>query len=179
MDAPPPTPGDDKDWTWVLERPCPECGYDALAVADEDLAGALTENARHWQDVLDRLGERARERPEPTVWSPLEYACHVRDVHVVMGGRVWLMLHHDDPEFPNWDQDATAEEEAYHAQDVATVRDGLTREAAVVSDLYDTVTGAAWRRSGRRDNGSTFTVASLGRYHLHDVVHHLVDVERA
>ena len=23
---------DDKDWTWVLERPCPECGFDAATV---------------------------------------------------------------------------------------------------------------------------------------------------
>ena len=23
---------DDKDWTWVLERPCPECGFDASAL---------------------------------------------------------------------------------------------------------------------------------------------------
>ena len=22
---------DTKDWTWVLERPCPECGFEALA----------------------------------------------------------------------------------------------------------------------------------------------------
>jgi hypothetical protein len=38
------------------------------------------------------------------------------------------------------------------------------------------VVGAAWDRPGLRSNGSRFTVASLGRYHLHDVVHHLRDV---
>ena len=36
--------------------------------------------------------------------------------------------------------------------------------------------GAAWDRDGVRSGGSRFTVASLGRYHLHDVVHHLWDV---
>ena len=34
----------------------------------------------------------------------------------------------------------------------------------------------AWDRRGTRSNGSVFTVESLGRYHLHDVVHHLWDV---
>jgi hypothetical protein len=33
-----------------------------------------------------------------------------------------------------------------------------------------------WGRRGTRSNGDVFTVESLGRYHLHDVVHHLWDV---
>ncbi|HEY5013683.1 MAG TPA: DinB family protein, partial [Acidimicrobiia bacterium] len=28
---------DTKDWTWVLERPCPECGFDASAFAREQV----------------------------------------------------------------------------------------------------------------------------------------------
>ena len=33
-----------------------------------------------------------------------------------------------------------------------------------------------WDRPGRRSNGSVFTVDTLGRYHLHDLVHHRWDV---
>ena len=33
---------DVKDWTWVLERPCPECGLDASAVTPGSLADAFT-----------------------------------------------------------------------------------------------------------------------------------------
>ena len=33
---------DDKDWTWVLETPCPECGFVATTVAVEDVVGLLT-----------------------------------------------------------------------------------------------------------------------------------------
>ena len=28
---------DTKDWTWVLERPCPECGFDASSVSFDDV----------------------------------------------------------------------------------------------------------------------------------------------
>ena len=45
---------DTKDWTWVLERPCPECGFDASSV---DLAGVpelILANAAAWRDVLAR-----------------------------------------------------------------------------------------------------------------------------
>ena len=30
---------DDKNWTWVLERECPECGFDAPAVDVERVGG--------------------------------------------------------------------------------------------------------------------------------------------
>ena len=34
----------------------------------------------------------------------------------------------------------------------------------------------AWQRGGTRSNGDRFTVDSLARYHLHDLVHHAHDV---
>ena len=41
---------------------------------------------------------------------------------------------------------------------------------------FDEVPHDAWERTGRRSNGSFFTVRTLGQYFLHDVVHHLHDV---
>ncbi|MDP9821675.1 hypothetical protein J2S59_001484 [Nocardioides massiliensis] len=178
MSTPAPIPPDDKDWTWVLERPCPDCGYDAARVGVASIPATIAGNTALWLDLLDELGEASRTRPAPEVWSPLEYACHVRDVHRVMGARVWLMLQHSDPEFGNWDQDATAIEEAYHLADPAVVRRELTQESEAVCATYEQIPESAWTRTGRRDNGSVFTVASLARYHLHDVVHHAWDVGR-
>jgi hypothetical protein len=167
---------DTKDWTWVLERPCPECGYDASAVADEDLPELLHENTRDWFPVLD--GPAAAVRPAADVWSPLEYACHVRDVHLLFDRRLHQLLDEDDPQFANWDQDQTAVEQGYDEQDPATVSVELVEAAAVVAATYAGVRGDQWQRPGRRSDGSVFTVASLGRYHLHDVVHHVGDVRR-
>jgi hypothetical protein len=110
------------------------------------------------------------------VWSPLEYACHVRDVHEVFARRVHLMLDEDDPLFDNWDQDAAALEKRYDEQDPATVAVELVERAAEAAAAYAVVGEGRWERQGRRSNGSAFTIASLGRYHLHDVVHHLWDI---
>jgi DinB superfamily len=165
---------DTKDWTWVLDRACPECGFDAAGIAPDDLARALRTDAQTWARVLRR--PEVRRRPAPDVWSPLEYACHVRDVHRTMRARVLLMLEQDAPTFPNWDQDATAVDERYGEQDPAAVADELVAAADAAAGAYEQVTGLAWDRTGVRSNGSRFTVASLGRYHLHDVVHHLADV---
>ena len=43
---------DAKDWTWVLERPCPECGLDTQSFSGEAVAGMIRANAEAWQDVL-------------------------------------------------------------------------------------------------------------------------------
>lgn len=165
---------DTKDWTWVLERPCGECGFDPASVEVTDLADAIHRNTRGWFGALD--GPEATVRPDESTWSRLEYACHVRDVHRIFRGRVQLMLREDDPEFENWDQDVTAVEDRYDEQDPSVVVVELLEAAADVAGTYAQVDGEQWGRTGRRSNGSVFTVASIGRYHLHDIVHHLNDI---
>lgn len=165
---------DTKDWTWVLERPCPECGFDARSVEPTALPAQLRDAAAPWRDVLAR--NDAAVRPADNIWSALEYACHVRDVHRIFDERVGRMLGEDDPGFASWDQDVTAVEDRYDEQDPATVADELVAAADAVAARYAGVAGDAWQRTGRRSDGSVFTVDTIGRYHLHDVVHHLVDV---
>jgi hypothetical protein len=174
MALPPPIEPDTKDWTWVLERPCPDCGFVARDVPVEELPGALVENAAAWVTAL--AGHAVATRPAPEVWSVLEYACHVRDVHRVFGRRVHQLLTEDEPRFANWDQDATAVEDGYAAQDPAVVGPELLAAAAAVAEQYAAVPPDAWGRRGTRSNGSEFTLETLGRYHLHDVVHHLHDI---
>jgi hypothetical protein len=165
---------DTKDWTWVLERACPECGFDAATVRREEVKNRIYANASAWQRVLEQPDVPVR--PSSGVWSPLEYACHVRDVHRVFGERVQMMLAVDDPLFENWDQDEAAVRGAYAAQDPATVAAELVAAAAAVSRSYGGIDGPLWDRPGRRSNDSVFTIDSLSRYHLHDVEHHLHDV---
>jgi hypothetical protein len=171
---PGPAIGDDKDWTWAAERTCPDCGYRPLTVAGPDLGAALRDSSDRWRRVL--AGARVRDRPRPEVWSPLEYACHVRDVHRLFTARVGLMLAEDDPEFADWDQDGAAVAGRYWEQQPEAVADELAQAAEVTAARYDAVPPDAWGRTGRRSNGAMFTVTSIGRYHLHDVVHHLYDV---
>jgi len=167
---------DTKDWTWVLERRCPECGFDAAVVPAEAIAPRLRDNAGGWAAVLGEAPERLRRRPRDDRWSPLEYACHVRDVFRLFGRRLGLMLGEDDPLFANWDQDATAVDDRYHEQDPAVVAGELAVAADALAAAFETVVGAAWQRRGRRSDGAQFTVESFGRYLLHDPVHHLHEV---
>lgn len=165
---------DTKDWTWVLSQSCPECGFASHAVHHTEVADRIRADAADWVSRLAQAG--VRERPAPTVWSKLEYGCHIRDVHRIFDHRVRLMLGEDEPLFPNWDQDETARSDNYGAQDPATVATELFDAADIVADTYTRVPADAWSRRGLRSNGSEFTVASIAIYHLHDIVHHAHDV---
>ncbi|MCW2606505.1 MAG: hypothetical protein JWO60_1198 [Frankiales bacterium] len=165
-------PGDRKDWTWVLDRPCPECGLVASDLPVTEVAPRLRATTASWVTVLARAD--VRERPRPGVWSPLEYACHVHDVHVLYDERLRLMLETDDPLYEDWDQDAAALAADYGAQDPDAVARALRASGLALADRFDTVHD--WERPGRRTDGASFTVASFARYLLHDVEHHLWDV---
>lgn len=165
---------DTKDWTWVLERPCPECGFAAAEVEVDDIPLLLRENAAGWMPVLKRADVAVR--PDAHTWSALEYAAHVRDVFRIFTVRLGLMLGEEDPLFPNWDQDATADADRYNEQDPAVVADELVGAAASLADAFAAVPGADRTRTGRRSDGAAFTVTTLGRYLVHDPVHHLHDV---
>jgi DinB superfamily len=168
---------DTKDWTWVLDRPCPECGFDCRTFPREQVATMLREITAQWRDVLTTRDD-VSARPSPAVWSPLEYGCHVRDVYGVYDGRLQRMLHEDGPHYLNWDQDATAEEKRYAEQDPGRVADELERAGRAIAARFDTVSDGAWERTGVRSDGARFTVESFARYLIHDPVHHLWDVRR-
>lgn len=165
---------DTKDWTWVLERPCPECGFVAAGVTPDQVGPAVRETLPRWRAALARPG--ATVRPDPATWSVLEYGAHVRDVFGVFDVRLAAMVEGDDPEFADWDQDATALADGYAQQDPAVVARELEIAGERVAGRFDAVVPDQWERPGRRSNGSVFTVRTLGQYFLHDVVHHLHDV---
>lgn len=165
---------DDKNWTWVLEQTCPECGFTGADVAATAVAGLIREQAAIWPTIL--LGAGVARRPRPDKWSPLEYGCHVRDVFRLYEYRLRLMLDQDDPLFPNWDQDATAIEQRYEESDPQTVAGELAAAALELAATFDGVTGATWQRPGRRSDGVSFTIDSFARYLVHDPIHHVQDV---
>jgi hypothetical protein len=165
---------DEKDWTWVIREPCPDCGFDARAV-ERDAVPALT---RRYAGIIRTALDRpdAALRPQPAVWAPVEYGCHVRDVCELFAHRLDLMLTQDDPLFDNWDQDVTALEQRYWEQQPGGVAAQLADAAETIADAFAAVADDQWQRPGRRSNGSIFTVDTFARYFLHDLAHHAWDV---
>jgi hypothetical protein len=167
-----------KDWTWVLDRACPECGFDAGAIALDQVGHMVRGNAAQWQQVLARGHDELTTRPSDDRWSALEYACHVRDVLRLYDQRLALMLTEDDPAFANWDQDDAATADRYNEQDPAQVAAAIAQAAGPLADRFESVAGDAWQRTGNRSDGVGFTVDTFARYFIHDPVHHLDDVAK-
>ena len=140
----------------------------------EDIEPELKERV---EDVLFNRRPDATERPNEATWSVLEYGCHVRDVFTLFDHRLSLMLSEDDARFDDWDQDKTAIEQDYANADPAQVGVELTAEGEQIAASFARVTEEDWVRLGTRSNGSVFTVLTFAQYFLHDVVHHLHDVD--
>lgn len=183
-DQPPP---DTKDWTWVLERTCPQCGYRAEAVDRGQVGAMMRANAAGFRAALQRgdsgSGGIVHRRPPvpadaPPIWSALEYAGHVADVYQLANERLTRMLKKKSPTFADWDQNHAAIEGRYAEADPSKVSYRLAATAGKVADVVDKVRDDQWDRPGTRSDGATFTVDSFARYILHDVTHHLWDVEQ-
>jgi hypothetical protein len=159
---------------------CAEClfVYSALDVGDvpprlRDVAGRYPAGLR---EVLD-----VRRRPAPQVWSPLEYACHVRDVLRVQGERLTLALRVSEPEFAPMGRDELVVTERYNAQDpevvladLATAADAFAARFAALGEVELARTGVyPWPRREVR------TLLWLGRHTVHEAEHHLLDIRRA
>ncbi|HEX6499146.1 MAG TPA: DinB family protein [Micromonosporaceae bacterium] len=174
MRQPAAIPPDTADWTFVIGEGCRQCGFTPQEVTST--GDRLRATIPLWQQALSRPD--ASQRPAPTVWSPVEYACHVRDTCRIFRERLEQMLREDDPTFPNWDQDATAVEQDYFHQVPAEVAGQLAAEAEATAAVFDAVQPDQWERPGRRSNGSRFTVRTFAVYFLHDIEHHVHDVTR-
>jgi glucose dehydrogenase len=81
-----------------------------------------------------------------------------------------------DPAFQSWNQDAAAIAGAYGTQEPVAVGVELMAAAEAAAASFEAVRKGDWQRTGRRTDGSRFTLETLGQYFLHDLIHHLHDV---
>jgi len=169
---------DPKSWTFVLDNPCPECGYDGSKVAATEAPAKIRAEVPGYRARLSREITLVRRRPDATTWSALEYACHVRDACAKLAERANLILSKNDPTFLTWDEDETAANDRYNEQEPATVAYQLAVNAGKIADVFDHVSERAWQRAGTRSgDGARFTVDMLSRYALHELVHHRHDID--
>ena len=124
-------------------------------------------------------GPALHVRPEPGVWSAIEYAAHSRDITALHVFGVEQALTGDEPVLPAIESDDLIESAAAHYadEDPATVVDALDREARRLAGLARDAPVDGWSL-GITIGHDRSTVRALLEHALHDSHHHLDDVER-
>lgn len=159
---------------------CDECGFD---YDEPDLAGVLAgldREAAEFGPLLAGAGERVGRRPEPDVWSALEYSCHVRDVLLIQRLRIAQTLAEDLPAYVPMNREQRLIDEQYDRQDPSAVAADLRVKAGEVVAAGEALDADGLRRTGIY-NYPTPTERPLSwllRHTAHEVRHHLYDVRQ-
>ncbi len=157
---------------------CRQCGF-GYDVGRDAITPWMRSDARAFVAKLARLDDVAvRRRPAPDVWSPLEYACHVRDVLRVQAGRIELALREIDPVFAPMGREERAVGDRYNEQSPAEVAGALVQSADALADLLDGLDDAGWSRTGVYNYPAPAprTVEWIAIHTNHELLHHRGDL---
>lgn len=158
---------------------CAECGFmydlaDADRAAEAILAGAAEAGA-----ALRGPGDK-RTRRRPDVWSPLEYACHLRDVLLVQRERVLAARRNDRHVCTPMGRDERVDHDGYGEQDPEDVARQLTDAARLFANVLDRLHAEDWTRVlvYNYPRPTEVSLRWVAVHTAHEVRHHLGDMRR-
>lgn len=158
---------------------CEGCGFVYDLGDATGASAAVTSGATELAAVLRAADEPARRR-DPQRWSPLEYACHVRDVLLVQRERVLRARREDTPVVVPMGRDERVEHDGYAQQRPEDVARQLVDAAAMFANVLSRLDGRDWDREVAYNYPllAERPLRWLAVHTVHEVVHHLGDVRR-
>lgn len=156
---------------------CGECGFDYDA--DPDRYPAMTDVVADVAAVLRSPGD-LRARREPDTWSPLEYACHLRDVLLVQRERVLAGRRTDGYVCEPMGREERVDHDGYASQAPEAVARQLTDAALLFTTVLDRLAPGDWERTIRYSypEPAWRSLRWVARHTAHEVRHHLLDIRR-
>jgi hypothetical protein len=158
---------------------CDVCGFEWASVPIVTVAGRVRAGTSRLAEVAlshDALGGR---RPEPTCWSVAEYTGHVRDVLLHVRDRVVIGLVEDTPDFKPLYRDQRVDFGLYEGDDVNVAVTDMLAAADLFARTFERLSEAAAARPVRYvyPVDAIRTIGWMGQQVVHEVEHHLGDVE--
>ncbi|NUS16032.1 MAG: DinB family protein [Streptomyces sp.] len=159
---------------------CQECGFGYDLGDPGAFAGLVRAAAQAYAEPLRGAPEALRARTAPEVWSPLEYACHVRDVLLVQRERVLAARRTDTPVAEPMGRDERVEHDGYAGQRPADVARQLQDAALMLAHTLDRLAPADWDRTlvYTYPERAERPLRWLAAHTLHELRHHLLDIRR-
>jgi hypothetical protein len=157
---------------------CRACGF-TYSVGRVEIVPWLRSDADAFVAKLAAIDEtRVRVRPEPETWSPLEYACHLRDMLRVQTERIELAQREVDPVFVPMGRDQRVVDDRYNEQDPALVATELLAATEALASLLDGLDDDGWRRAGvyNYPEPALRTVEWIAIHTNHELLHHRGDI---
>jgi hypothetical protein len=159
---------------------CDECGF-AYDLDGATSAGAtIVDGAATVAGLVGTDGTDVRARRHEPVWSPIEYACHVRDVLLVQRERVLAARRRERPSFEPMGRDERVEHDGYAAQNPQDVARQVVDAAQMFANVLSRLGPDDWDRTVVY-NYPTERERSLrwvAVHTVHEVRHHLLDIRR-
>jgi S-DNA-T family DNA segregation ATPase FtsK/SpoIIIE len=159
---------------------CDQCGLTYEDVATDEVGGILRGLSSQYLEVLSEADRRRdlRTRPAPSVWSAIEYVCHVRDVLLIQRDRVILALVENSPSFPRMYRDERAVLIGYNQEAVQDVVDELDVATNLFAKVFDRLSAEQLERSCIYNfpEPTERDIGWLGRHTVHETKHHLDDM---
>lgn len=156
---------------------CAECGFDYDANSPHIVGDLLPVLTSEYNSRLLVDAQPLKAHPDPSTWSALEYACHVRDCLALYDWRIRKVLLEERPQLPPMRRDALVVERAYNEAEPATVAEEMAENGARLATLLSQVGEHDWSRVGIRE-GEELSVAWMTLNTLHEGQHHLMDFDR-
>jgi hypothetical protein len=161
-----------------LVESCRDCGFVYARGRNETLAW-LRSDARSFVAQFSTFDDAgARRRPAPDVWSPLEYACHVRDVLRIQTDRVGQAQDEHEPTFAPMGREERAVNDHYNEQDPAVVAGEIAAAADAFIAALEKLDDAGWARTGiyNYPEPAPRDMEWIASHTVHELYHHRLDI---
>ena len=159
---------------------CNECGYEYDLSQATSAGQAIVVGADRLGALLEDNRNEVRRRRAAKTWSPLEYGCHLRDVLLVQRERVLLARRAERPSVVPMGRDERVDHDGYDKQDPADVARQLSDAARMFENVLARLGPSNWERTViyNYPARSERSLEWIAAHTLHEVRHHLLDVER-
>jgi hypothetical protein len=163
----------------TMKDHCPECGFDGRDMTVRDISRALRSLPPEVQRLVDGAEPAVlRRRPDPSVWSAVEYLGHLREVMAYHRFVIEQIQSRRETPLDAVDPDASVAAGGYADADPSELLGQLSRRVGRISDLLESIPPDRMDLAVVGSDGAIVDVHLAAGNALHEGDHHLGDIRR-